>query len=68
MAGFTIGLIVAAVVWVAAAAYGLLRPRGGHQVDQRAIDSDPRNNRARLTHDTTMRGQDGSSGMGSGGL
>lgn len=64
MDGFTIGLIVAAVAWVAAAAYGLLRPRGGHRVDQHAIDGDPRNNRARLTHDTTRRGQDGSGGMG----
>lgn len=66
MDGFTIFLLVAAVVVLVATVYGLVRPRMGHHVDQNAIDSDARTNMGRHIHQTNRIHNDLGGGGGTG--
>lgn len=68
MDGFTIFLLVFALVALVTTVYGLVRPRPGHRVDQNAMDGDQRHNTARLTHQVnTYRAQNDSGGFGGSG-
>ena len=66
MDGFTIFLLVAAVLVVVATVYGLVRPRMGHNVDQNAIDSNAHNGMARNVHQANRNHNDLGAGGGGG--